>query len=151
MNQKRCLTANSVKIGLTGKTKSEIIKEMVGIIIAANPNLEEEELLKAVFEREKQMSTGMNNGIAIPHGKTDAVKNLHVAIAVSKYPVEFESLDKKPARIFIMTISPKSQTGPHLQFLAEISRLLEKKEQRDKIFAVNSETELLQVFREGTA
>ncbi len=151
MNLKKNLTLKSVRIGLSGTTKSEIIEEMVEIIHEANQGLDKNALLQAVWKREKQMSTGMTNGIAIPHGKTAAVNELYAAVSVSRYPVDFDSIDKKPARIFIMTISPESHTGPHLQFLAEVSHLLEGEDLRNKMLAVHSEAELLRIFHEGNA
>ncbi len=151
MNLKKDLTVKSVRIGLSGTTKPEIIEEMVEIIHEANKGLDKAALLQAVWKRERQMSTGMANGIAIPHGKTVAVDELHVAVAVSSYPVDFDSMDKKPSRIFIMTISPESHTGPHLQFLAEVSHLLEKEDLRNKMLAVHSGAELLRIFHEGKA
>ena len=136
-------------IGLTGTSKNEIIKELVALIVKNGSGLDEESLLKAVFDRETQMSTGMKNGIAIPHGKTDDVSELHAVIAVSAVPVDFECLDKKPASIFVMTISPASHTGPHLQFLAEVSGLLTRDDLRGKILAAENEGELLNIFLQG--
>lgn len=149
MNLKKVLTLDSVKIGLTGNTKHEIIEELVDIIVANGRNLDKAVLLKAVLDRENQMSTGMNNGIAIPHGKTNAVSELHAAVAVSSKPVEFESLDKESARIFVMTISPESQTGPHLEFLAEVSRLLGQEDLRRKVAEAKTEKGLLEIFLKG--
>ncbi len=149
MNLKKVLTRDSVRIGLSGTSKNEIIKEMVGLIVKNGSGLDERSLLKAVLDREAQMSTGMKNGIAIPHGKTDDVSELHAVIAVSAEPVDFECLDKQPARIFVMTISPASHTGPHLQFLAEVSGLLTRDDLRKKILAATDEDELLNIFFQG--
>lgn len=146
MNLKKVLTEDSVKIGLSGTTKDEIIEELVDIIVANDGGLNRDAILKAVLERESQMSTGMKNGIAIPHGKTDAVSDLHAVIAVSSVPIDFECMDKKPARIFVMTISPAAKTGPHLQFLAEVSGLLTKPDLREKILKAKHASELLAVF-----
>ena len=150
MNLKKVLSTKTVKIGLPGTTKNEIIENMVDLIVSADHDLDRQPLLDAVFEREAQMSTGMKNGIAIPHGKTDAVKELHAALAVSADPVPFESLDRKPARIFVMTLSPASHSGPHLQFLAEVSRLLSTEEQCRRVLAAESEQQLLRIFIEGS-
>jgi PTS system nitrogen regulatory IIA component len=98
------------------------------------------------MERENKMSTGMENGIAIPHGKTGAVKQLAVAIARKKEGVDFNSMDKKPAKIFIMTISPSNQSGPHLQFLAEVSKLLRDSQARKKLLEARSADEVLKIF-----
>ena len=146
MNLKKVLTPDRVRIGLKGRTKPEIIEELVDIIVAGGKDLDREALLQAVMDREAQMSTGMKNGIAIPHGKTDAVTSLHAVIAISEEPVDFECMDREPARIFVMTISPASHTGPHLQFLAEVSTLLTRDDLRDAIIAARSEKEMLRLF-----
>lgn len=151
MNLKKVLTRDSVRIGLSGNTKNEIIEELVGIIVENDSKLDRDILLQAVQDRESQMSTGMKNGIAIPHGKTDAVSDLHAVIGVSSKPVEFECLDKKPAQIFVMTISPASHTGPHLQFLAEVSGLLTRDDLRKKILESKNSDELLKIFLQGQA
>ena len=146
MNLKKILTPDSVKIGLSGTTKNEIIEELVQLIVAQDSRLERDVALKAVLEREEQMSTGMKNGIAIPHGKTDAVGELHAVIGVSATPIDFDCMDKQPAQIFVMTLSPASHTGPHLQFLAEVSGLLTRDDLRQAILNAKNEQELLAVF-----
>lgn len=138
-----------MRVNLPGSTKDEIIREMVGIILAGARGLKKEDILNAVFQREAQMSTGMKNGIAIPHGKVDSVTRLHAAVAVSAEPVDFECLDGLPAQIFVMTISPASRTGPHLQFLAEVSALLSDDGFRRRVLATKDEDELLKIFCEG--
>lgn len=150
MNLKKILTLDTVQIGLAGTTKIEIIEELIDIMVSSssgNPN--RDILLKAVLDRELQMSTGMKNGIAIPHGKTDIVKDLLAVIGVSAEPVDFECMDRKPARIFVLTISPTLNTGPHLQFLAEVSGLLTRDDVRKKILEAKSRQELLNIFLEG--
>lgn len=151
MNLKKVLSTKTVKIGLPGTTKDEIITSLVDLIVSAATDLDRDRLLKAVFDREAQMSTGMKNGIAIPHGKTDAVNELHAALAVAAEPVPFDSLDQQPARIFVMTVSPQSHSGPHLQFLAEVSRLLSTDDQCRRVLAAGTEEELLRIFVEGNA
>lgn len=78
----------------------------------------------AVFTREKTRSTGIGSGIAIPHGKCNAVKELVMALGVAAEPIEFQSVDDKPVTIVILLVSPLDQTGPHIQALAQISRLM---------------------------
>lgn len=80
--------------------------------------------LAAVWQREAKMSTGMRVGVALPHGKTDTVPALATAVALKPEGIDFGTLDGKPARIFVMTISPLSDTGSHIQYLAEIGKLL---------------------------
>ena len=80
--------------------------------------------LEAVLTRERTRSTGTGAGIAIPHGKCSAVKELVMAIGIAHDAIEFESIDDKPVTILILLVSPIDQTGPHIQALAQISRLL---------------------------
>ena len=92
------------------------------------------------------MSTGMKHGIAIPHGKTDAVDNLLACIGVADHGVDFEALDRQDCRIFIMTLSPADKTGPHLQFLAEVSLLFRSEEKRKAILAATEPAEVLRIL-----
>jgi mannitol/fructose-specific phosphotransferase system IIA component (Ntr-type) len=96
-----------------------------------------------VLAREGKMSTGMEHGIAIPHGKTDTVKKLVVGVGIHREGVDFESLDGQPAHIFIMTVSPLNKSGPHIQFLAEISRILGNAAVRERLLAAGDQGEII--------
>ena len=100
----------------------------------------------AILERENKMSTGMQQGIALPHGKTDAVPRLVTCIGLKKEGMDFGSLDGEPSRIFIMTVSRRDSTGPHIKFLAGVSKVLNSPALRDKILAATSREELLNVL-----
>ncbi len=102
--------------------------------------------LLAVLDREKKMSTGMNNGVAIPHGKTDSVDKLIVAVGIQRSGIDFNCADGKPAQIFIMTISPASHSGPHIQFLAEVSKILREEGSRQRLLAAGSIRDVIQIF-----
>jgi len=94
------------------------------------------------------MSTGMKHGIAIPHGKCSATSDLVACIGISDNPVDFDSLDHQPCRIFIMTLSPVEKTGPHLQFLAEISLLFKSADKREEILKAKTPEEVLKILVE---
>jgi PTS system nitrogen regulatory IIA component len=94
------------------------------------------------------MSTGMKHGIAIPHGKSATIGDLVACIGISDKPVDFDSLDHLPCRIFIMTLSPVEKTGPHLQFLAEVSLLFKSAEKRDEILKAGTSEEILKILAE---
>ena len=94
------------------------------------------------------MSTGMKHGIAIPHGKSPTIKDLVACIGISDMPIDFDSLDQEPCRIFIMTLSPVEKTGPHLQFLAEISLLFKSATKRQEILRAANEDEILKILSE---
>lgn len=109
---------------MDGKSKTAVITELIDLL-AANGLVSDKKLAcEAVFNREKTRSTGIGSGIAIPHGKCKAVKELVMAVGVTAEPVDFDSVDDKPVKIVILLISPPDQTGPHIQALARISRLL---------------------------
>ena len=94
------------------------------------------------------MSTGMQHGIAIPHGKTDGVTQMCTAIGIKKEGVDFESLDKLPAKIFIMVVSPKKSSGPHLQFLASITNILKNPGTIEKMLEATKSSEIKSIVRD---
>jgi mannitol/fructose-specific phosphotransferase system IIA component (Ntr-type) len=142
MNLKKVLSPNTVWVDLKAETKNGIIEEMVDRLVAAGKVSDREAVLSAVFEREEKMSTGMQNGVAIPHGKTDAVKSLVAAVGLNKGGVDFDSMDGAPCTIFIMTLSPLKRRGPHMQFLAEVSRLISQPAEREKLLACKTHNDI---------
>jgi len=146
MNLKKLLSEDSIIISLKGTTKEEIISEMVDLLVVRGKIKDRDAALRAVLEREQKMSTGMQHGIAIPHGKTDSVEKLVTAMALKKEGVDFGSMDGKPSTIFIMTISSISRTGPHIQFLSEISQVLNDPDKRDRILQANTPAEVLEIL-----
>ncbi|MDR3284949.1 MAG: PTS sugar transporter subunit IIA [Treponema sp.] len=146
MNLRDVLTVDTVSLHLKGTTKEEIISEMLDILVAAGKVTDKKVALACVLERELKMSTGMKHGIAIPHGKTDTVKDLVACIGISDNPVDFDSLDKEPCRIFVMTLSPVNKTGPHLQFLAEVSLLFKSPEKRQEILNTGDKEKVIDIL-----
>jgi mannitol/fructose-specific phosphotransferase system IIA component (Ntr-type) len=102
--------------------------------------------LEAVLTRERTQSTGTGAGIAIPHGKCTAVKELVMAIGIAHEPIDFESVDGKPVTILILLVSPADQTGPHIQALARISRLMLNEEFRQKLEKATSADEVYELL-----
>jgi PTS system nitrogen regulatory IIA component len=119
---------------------------MIDRLQASGMIKDREGALQAVLEREEKMSTGMNNGVAIPHGKTDSVNKLIVAVGLQRSGIDFSCADGKPAQIFIMTISPASRSGPHIQFLAEVSKILREEASRQRLLSARSIQDVIQVF-----
>jgi PTS system nitrogen regulatory IIA component len=145
MSIKSVLTVDTTKVGLAARDKPGVIKEMIGLLVAAGclRAADADAAEAAVLEREARLSTGMKYGIAIPHGKTSTVDHLIACIGVSEHPIPFDSLDGEPSRIFIMTISSPEKHGPHLQFLAEVSQLFKDGTKRAKVLAARTAQELL--------
>jgi PTS system nitrogen regulatory IIA component len=135
-----------VTTSLKSSTKDGIIGELLDILVAEKKISDKQKVLKDVMEREKKMSTGIQHGVAIPHAKTTAVKELVACIGLKPEGVDFDSLDGEPSRIFIMTLSPVDRVGPHVQFLAEISTIIKTQESRTRLLQAKSAQEVLAVF-----
>jgi PTS system nitrogen regulatory IIA component len=148
MNLKTVLTKDTISLHLKGTSKEEIINELLDILVGAGKIQDRAAAYAAILDREQKMSTGMKHGIAIPHGKSATVKDLVACIGISDNPVEFDTLDKEPCRIFIMTLSPLEKTGPHLQFLAEISLLFKSSEKRGEILKAQSPEDIMSILAE---
>lgn len=118
------LRPTCIKVPLEGKDKKTVITELVDLLNDNGLLLDRDIALEAVLMREQTKSTGIGSGIAIPHGKCKAVKELVMAIGIVPGGIDFESVDGKPASIIILLVSPADQTGPHIQALARISRLM---------------------------
>jgi len=148
MNLKTVLTPETVNLHLKGTSKEEIIDELLDMLVQAGKVKDKAVARACVLDRERKMSTGMKHGIAIPHGKTDSVSDLVACIGISDHPVDFDSLDQEPCRIFIMTLSPIDKTGPHLQFLAEVSLLFKSAEKRQEILNTTDKTDIIRILTE---
>jgi PTS system nitrogen regulatory IIA component len=143
---KKLLSAGNIFLDLQAEDKTSVIEEMIDRLIRGGFIKDREGALKAVLGREEKMSTGMNNGVAIPHGKTDSVDQLVVAVGLKSSGIDFDSVDRKPSDIFIMTISPASRSGPHIQFLAEVSKVLRDEDSRRQLRAARSAGDVIRVF-----
>jgi fructose-specific phosphotransferase system IIA component len=124
MSLTQTLQPNCVKVPVESRDKEAVIAELVDLLDADGLLSNRDDALQAVLTRERIQSTGTGAGVAIPHGKCRAVKELVMAVGIAREPIEFRSVDGKPVTILILLISPADQTGPHIQALAKISRLM---------------------------
>lgn len=143
---KDIITLDCIDINLKGTTKSQIIDEMIDILYKAGKLNDREEYKKEILKRESQGSTGMEEGIAIPHAKTNAVKTSTVAIGISKKGVDYESLDGEPSHIFFMIAASDTSANSHIEILSKITTLLLEDEIREGILHANSKEELLNIL-----
>ncbi len=146
---KDVITPETINLHLQGKTKESIIDELLDTLVKAGKVKDKVATKACVLDRERKMSTGMKHGIAIPHGKTDSVGDLVACIGISDNPVDFDSLDQEPSRIFIMTLSPLDKTGPHLQFLAQVSLLFKSAEKRESLLKATTAEAVIKLLTEG--
>ena len=118
------LAKHAIKIGVEATEKEDALKELVDVLAKVKDIGDKKAIVKALVERENLGSTGIGQGIAIPHGKTDRLGDLVAVLAISKKGVNFDALDGEPVYIFFLLVAPKDSAGPHLKALAKISRLL---------------------------
>jgi len=140
------LQPDCIKVPVESRDKEAVITELVDLLDANGLLLDRDEALEAVLTRERTQSTGTGAGIAIPHGKCNAVKELVIAIGIAYEPIEFKSIDGKLVTILILLVSPADQTGPHIQALATISRLMLNEEFRQQLEKVTSADEVYELL-----
>lgn len=140
------LSPDTTIVDLKGETKEEIIAELVDSLANSDAITDRDKVLQAVLEREKIMSTGIGDGIAIPHGKSDSVEQLIAALGTQRRGVDFEALDGEPAYVFFLLVSPANVSGPHIKALARISRLLKNDEFKKKLIAAESSTAVIGII-----
>ena len=140
------LSAESTLVDLKGDTKEDIIAELIDTLAVGDAISDRDKVLQAVLEREKIMSTGIGDGIAIPHGKSDAVEKLVAALGTQRRGVDFEALDGEPAYVFFLLVSPANVSGPHIKALARISRLLKNDDFKKKLIAAETAAEIIEII-----
>ena len=133
---------------LPGTTKEEVINGMIELIGQSPRVLDKEKVRNAIFEREKIMSTGVGNGFAIPHGKTDAVADIVAAFGITAQPIDYQSLDEKPVRLVFLLVGKDNLVGPHIKLLSRISRLMNKEQFRNKLLEIQSSGDIIEAFRQ---
>ncbi len=144
------LNDKAIAVELKSQDKKAVIQELTGLLVSAGelkPRMKDA-TVKVLLNREALGSTGIGQGVAIPHGKCEFVKELVGAFGVSKNGIKFDSLDGEPAYIFFLLLAPIESSGPHLKALARISKLLKDKYFRDSLKKAGSEKTLLKIIKE---
>ncbi len=140
------LSPERIRIPLTADTKDDVLRELVSLL----PDRARETadgILEAVLDREGRMSTGIGQGVAIPHGKTDLVQEMEMALGVAPKAVDYDALDGEPVDLFFLLVSPPEMTGPHIKLLALISRILSTDGFREELVRASSPQEILALLR----
>lgn len=140
------LTLECINLNLKGQTKQEIIDEMVEILYQGGKLNDKEEYKKAILAREAQSSTGLEEGIAIPHAKTSAVKIPSIAFGLSKNGVDYESLDGEPSKLFFMIAAPANASDTHIEILSKLTTMLLDDEIREKLLEVKTKQEVIDIL-----
>lgn len=141
------MTEKSIIQDLKGKTKKEVLEELIDALLECKPQLDRERLLSVLLERERLGSTGIGDGIAIPHGKLKDLDRLVLSFGRSRQGVDFESMDGKPVHLFFLLVAPESCAGIHLRALAKIARLLKNSSVRKRLATVAGKDEIYAVIQ----
>jgi fructose-specific phosphotransferase system IIA component len=142
------LTTDVIASSLTGTHKKNVILELLDLLFKKGLIKNRDEALNDILTRERQLSTGMENGLAVPHAKSDSVDQLIAAFGIHSQGIEFESLDGKPAHYIFLVMSPRDTSGPHIQALASISRTLKNENTRQRLFEARSKEDIYDIFKE---
>ncbi|HET9250512.1 MAG TPA: PTS sugar transporter subunit IIA [Candidatus Eisenbacteria bacterium] len=149
MHLSELLNERAITLSMGARDKESAIKELVQLLESAHGVNTKGEILSKVLQRESMMSTGIGNGVAIPHGKTRLLDHLVAACGVSPLGIEFDSMDGEHANLFILLVSPESLRGPHVKALANVSRLLKEESVRTSLRESKDPGEFLSVLREA--
>ena len=145
------LQADCVKAPLHAETKEAAICELIDLLADRVGITDREALKKAVWAREQTRTTGIGHGIGIPHGKCNGIARLAMAIGKTARPIEYGSIDRKPVDLIFLLVSPVDQTGPHIQALATISRMLTESTFRSAIRAASDGAGMYRVITDHEA
>ncbi len=127
---------------LKAKTKRAVLAELSEIFSRFHAGIQNEAMVEVLLDREKLGSTGIGDGIAIPHGKLKGLDSLVISFGRSREGIDFDSIDGKPVHIFFLLMAPESSTGQHLKALAKISRMLKDQDFRNGLMSAKNAEEL---------
>jgi PTS system nitrogen regulatory IIA component len=145
------LVRDAVVLDLEAESKRDALAEMALRLAGAEPTLERERLLEVLLEREKLQSTGIGEGVAIPHGKMAGLPRLVASFARSREGIDFESIDGQPTRLFFLLVVPEHSGGQHLKALARISRFFRDATFRKRLMEATSVDEVFRAIEEEDA
>lgn len=145
------LKPESVICELTSSTKAEVLKELSASLANSNPSIPAERLAAVLEDRERLGSTGIGEGVAIPHGKLAGLPNLSASFGVSRAGIDFDAIDSKRTHLFFALVAPENSAGLHLKALARISRLFKSSAFRESILAATSSDEIFSLISQEDA
>ncbi|MCL2144935.1 MAG: PTS sugar transporter subunit IIA [Endomicrobia bacterium] len=145
------LSSDSITVELKATDKKSAIAELVDMLKTTKKVKKTDEIIEVVLEREKLGSTGIGQGVAIPHGKTDVLHEQVGALGVSRKGIEFNSLDGEPVHIIFLLVGPVEVAGQHLKALSRISRLFKDKFLRQAIRDAKTKEEIVKIIQQEDA
>jgi fructose-specific phosphotransferase system IIA component len=148
MRLSEMLKPQNIKLGLEAAAKTDAIKELVDLLAANGEVHDPSKVLDAVLERETTRTTGIGNGLAIPHGKCTGTDHLVMALGKARDPIDFQAIDGRPVTWIWLLTSPPDKTGPHIHALARISRLMTIDKFRQALAGANTPQEVFDIVQQ---
>ena len=136
------LKPTHIKVPLAAATKTDAITELVGLLNQTGDLTDAKKVLDAVLDREATRTTGIGNGLAIPHGKTNGTDHLVMAVGKPTTPIDFQAIDGRPVNLIWLVTSPPDKTGPHIHALARITKLMAIDKFRQSLAAATTPQEV---------
>jgi len=140
------LAPASVVAELGAQNKIEALKELIAALTAAHPTVNQDDYLSILIERERLGSTGVGDGVAIPHGKIRSGKSVQAAFGRSSAGLQFDSIDDRPTHLFFLLMAPESAAGTHLKALAKISRMLKSEQTRAALLGAEDAAQIYKIL-----
>lgn len=147
MNLLDILPPECIRAPLVATDKKGVIDELVDVLAKAGKISDAAGLKDAVWTREQTRTTGIGHGLAIPHGKSPAMKTLAMAIGKPAKPMDFEAIDGQPVQLIVLLASPPDKMSDHIQALAGVSKLISQNEFRTQVYAANTAAEIYELFK----
>ncbi|WP_448871353.1 PTS sugar transporter subunit IIA [Desulfobulbus propionicus] len=145
------LKSDAIILEMKAATKDAALRELAGLAATQCGRFTEEVLYKILLERESVGSTGVGNGVAIPHGKIEGLDEILLCFGRSKAGIDFNAIDKRDAYLFMLMISPAGKGGEYLQTLARVSRILKQSSNRQRLFDATTREEIVGLFAKDPA
>ncbi len=143
------LSLKSIKVPLAATEKKAVVFELVDLLAEAKLISDAQKIKTVVWEREQQRTTGIGEGLAIPHGKSPAASGLVMAIGRPTEPIDFDAIDKRPVRLVVLLVSPPEKTADHIQALGRISRMMSDPKTRLAAYNAESAEDLYRLFEQA--
>jgi len=142
------LEKEAVAHDVRANNKEEVLRELSDLLAVRHPEIDKQELVRVLLEREKLGSTGLEDGVAIPHAKMGGLDKVLAAFGRSRQGLDFESIDGKPTHMFFLLIAPENSAGSHLKALARISKALKEDRFRKRLMEAQDAKSLYGVIAE---
>ena len=143
------LDPRAVRVGLPGGAKDAVLEAVVDLLASSDAVTDLGQVRRDVFARERQMSTGVGKGLALPHARSSAVRETVAAFAVTREAVAFDAIDGKPVRLVFLLVGPEGERSRHIRLLSRISRLMNRDAFREDLLAAATPEAALVRFREA--